>query len=281
MARRRSIRRRVDLHAEHGGAGHRRGQRLCAAHAAEARRQDRPPPQIGRAEVHLAGGREGLVRPLKDPLGADVDPAPGGHLAEHRQVERLEPPELVPGRPAGHEQRVGDQHARRGGVRPEDTHRLAALDEQRLVLAQLEEAADEPAQRVVVAGGLARAAVDDQLLGMLGDFRIEVVQEHPQRRLGLPRPGVQLASARRSDGGEIAAELLDARVGDGGAAHASAPTSRSTAATKSPVLMAIATASMSSASGRSSITVADSERRNSCAARTPSPGSSGARNSTA
>ena len=29
-------------------------------------------------------------------------------------------------------------------------------------------------------------AVDDEPLGMLGDLRVEVVEEHPQRRLRLP-----------------------------------------------------------------------------------------------
>ena len=42
---------------------------------------------------------EALVGALHDALGADVDPRAGGHLAVHRQAERLEPAELVPGRP--------------------------------------------------------------------------------------------------------------------------------------------------------------------------------------
>ena len=85
--------------------------------------------------MNLAGGRKGLVRPLEDALGADVDPASGGHLPEHRQPLGLEPPELVPRRPARDEQRVRDQDARRALVRAEDADRLAALDEQRLVVA--------------------------------------------------------------------------------------------------------------------------------------------------
>ena len=70
------------------------------------------------------------------PCAADVDPRAGGHLAVHRQPEVLEPAELVPRRPFGHEVRVGDQHARRPLVRAEDADRLARLDEQRLVARQ-------------------------------------------------------------------------------------------------------------------------------------------------
>ena len=104
---------RVDLDAEDRRARHRRGERLRAAHPAEPGGEDRPPGQVRRSEVLLAGRRERLVRALQDPLRADVDPAAGGHLAEHRQALGLEPPELVPGRPARHEQRVRDEDARR------------------------------------------------------------------------------------------------------------------------------------------------------------------------
>ena len=75
------------------------------------------------AKVLLRRGRERLVGALEDPLRADVDPRPGRHLTEHRQPLRLEPAELVPGRPARHEQRVRDQHARRLRRRPEDARR--------------------------------------------------------------------------------------------------------------------------------------------------------------
>ena len=192
------------------------------------------PREIGRPEVRLPRGGEGLVRPLEDPLGADVDPAPGRHLAEHRQAERLEAPELVPGRPAGDEQRVGDQHARRRRMRPEDADGLSALDEQRLVGLEREEARDEGAEGRRVARRLPRAAVDDELLRVLGHLGVEVVEEHPEGRLGLPRLRVERLPARCADGGEVAAELLDARLDSGHAGHSSAPTSPSTRATRSP-----------------------------------------------
>ena len=56
--------------------------------------------------------RERLERALQDALRADVDPRPRRHLAVHRQPLGLEPPERLPVGPVGHEQAVGDQHAR-------------------------------------------------------------------------------------------------------------------------------------------------------------------------
>src|SRR4029079_1957369 len=71
-------------------------------------------------------------------------------------------------------------------------------------------------RRRVVARGAARAAVDHQLRRILGDLRIEVVAEHPQRRLLLPAAAVQLAAARRVDVCEVANQRLDERRMGGG-----------------------------------------------------------------
>ena len=202
----------IDLDAEDRRPGHRRRERLSAAHAAEARRQDRAPGEIGRAEMHLARRAERLVRALQDALGADVDPRPRRHLPEHRQALGLEPAELVPRRPLGHEQRVRDQHAWRALVRPEDPDRLAGLDEQRLVVAQAEQRPHDVPQRLVRPGRPPGAAVDDELLGMLGDLRVEVVEQHSQRRLGLPRERIELRPSRCVHRRQVTAESLDRRV---------------------------------------------------------------------
>ena len=93
------------------------------------------------AEVLARGLGEGLVGALQDPLGADVDPGAGRHLAVHHQALAVELVEVLPGGPGGHEHRVGDEHARRVGVGAEDAHRLAGLHEQRLVVLQLAQAA--------------------------------------------------------------------------------------------------------------------------------------------
>src|SRR5712691_11583245 len=64
-------------------------------------------------------------------------------------------------------------------------------------------------------------------------------------------------------------------------AHASSPISASTAATSDPSRTAPATSSISRESDRSSPSLGERERTNEWVARTPCPGSSGARNSTA
>src|SRR5581483_11358287 len=223
---------------------------------------------------------EGLIRPLQDPLRTDVDPAARGHLAEHRQAERLESPELVPGRPLRDEQRVRDQHAGRSRMRTEDADRLAALDEQGLVLPEPDQRAHDRLQGVVAARGPAGAAVHDQLLRPLRHLAVEVVEEHPQRRLRRPGTRRELAAARRADRRQVAAERVDRRRQRLGRAHRSTPTSSSTAATSEPSRIAAATASISPPSGRSSVRRGDSPRTNARAAAPPRPGSSGARNST-
>ena len=210
----------IDLDAEDRRPGHRRGERLRAAHATEPGRQDRSPREVGGAEVHLPGSAERLVRALQDPLRPDVDPRSRGHLAEHRQPLRLEPAELVPGRPPRDEQRVRDQHAGSALVRPEHAHRLPGLDEERLVVLEAEQRPHDLPQGLVRPRRAAGAAVDDELLRMLGDLGVEVVQQHPQRRLGLPRERVQRRSPRRPHRGEVTAQSLDRRVD---VAHAPVP----------------------------------------------------------
>ena len=126
---------RLALDGEARGAGHRRRERLRAAHAAEAGGQDPAAGEIA-AIVLAADLDEGLVGALHDALAADVDPRAGRHLAVHHQALAIELVEVVPGRPVRHEVRVGDQHARRVGVGAEDADRLARLDEQRLVVLQ-------------------------------------------------------------------------------------------------------------------------------------------------
>ena len=50
-----------------------------------------------------------------------------------------------------------------------------------------------------VAGGLAGAAVDDQVVRVLGHLGVEVVLQHPQRGLGAPAPRGQGGAARGAD----------------------------------------------------------------------------------
>ncbi len=107
---------------------------------------------------------EALVRALQDPLGADVDPRARRHLPVHRQPERLEPAELLPRRPFGHEVRVRDQHPRRPLVGAEHADRLARLHEQRLVVGERAKRRDDRVERLPRARRAPGAAVDDEIV---------------------------------------------------------------------------------------------------------------------
>ena len=56
------------------------------------------------------------------------------------------------------------------------------------------------------------AAVDDELLGALRDLAVEIVEQHPQWRLGRPRAGVELRAARGAGNDIAAASGILARV---------------------------------------------------------------------
>ena len=189
---------RLALDREHRGAGHRRRQRLRAAHAAEAGGQD---PFAGERAVVVAPAdlHERLVGALHDALAADVDPRAGGHLAVHHQALAIELVEMVPGAPVRHQVRVGNQHARCIGVGAEDADRLARLHQQRLVGLELPQRCDDAVEALPVAGGAADAAVDDELARALGDDRVEVVHQHPQRGLGEPGLGRDRGAGRAPD----------------------------------------------------------------------------------
>ena len=198
-------------------ARQRRGERLRAAHAAEAGGQH--PAAFEIAAVMLAPGfDEGLVGALHDALAADVDPAAGRHLAVHREALRVEFVEVLPARPVRHEIRIRDQHARRVLVRLEHADRLARLHEQRFVGFEALERLDDLVVARPVARRPADAAVHHQFLRILGHFGVEIVHQHAQRRFGQPALGVERGAARRADfdiaktGRLVHHELLRLRV---------------------------------------------------------------------
>ncbi len=186
---------RVDVDADRDAVVHRHGERLGAAHAAEAGGQGDGPGE-GPVELLRGDGGEGLVRALEDALGADVDPGAGRHLAVHGEAELLQAPELLPVRPVADQVGVGDEDARGPLVGLHDADRAAGLDEHRLVLLEGAQGADHRVEGAPVAGGLAGAAVDDELVGVLGDLGVQVVLEHPEGGLLLPSQGAQFRTAR-------------------------------------------------------------------------------------
>ena len=217
----------VDLDAQRHALVHRHGERLRAAHSAQAGRQ-RDGPGERAAEAATRDLREALVGALDDSLAADVDPRAGGHLAVHRESERLEPAELVPGRPLPHQVRVRDQHARRPLVRAEHTHGLARLDEQRLVTAERAQRAHQCVEGLPGARRPTRPAVDHELVRPLGNLGVEIVHEHPERRLLGPIAAGELRAAggahgpRAHSSGPIACSTASRRARDATSASASA-----------------------------------------------------------
>ena len=199
----------VDVDDQAGAVVQRHGQRLGPAHAAAAAGEGQGPGE-GAVLVpgELAGDRgERLEGALQDALGADVDPGPGGHLAVHHQALGLEPAELGPVRPVAHEVGVRQQHPRRPLVGAEHTHRLAGLDQQRLVLLHGLQGPGDRIERRPGPDGPAGAAVNHQVIGALGDLGVQVVHQHPQRGFRLPALGGELGAAgsfdRAGTGGEI------------------------------------------------------------------------------
>ena len=144
--------------------------------------------------------RESLVGALKDALGADIDPAAGRHLAVHRQAAILEITEVVPGRPCRHEEGIGDDDARRPRVRSEDGNGFARLHDECLVVLQPPQRLDDRIECLPAARRPAAAAVDDEIVGTLGDLRIEIVHQHPERRLLRPRFAGACGASRGADG---------------------------------------------------------------------------------
>ena len=177
-------------------AGQRGGQRLRAAHAAQAGGQDPLARQVV-VVVLAAGFDEGLEGALHDALAADVDPAAGRHLAVHEQALAVELVEVLPVGPLRHQVRVGEQHARRVRVRLEHADRLARLDQQRLVVVQLLQRREDLVEAGPVARRAADAAVDHQVLRVLGHFGVEVVLQHAVGGFGEPA----LAGERRCRAG--------------------------------------------------------------------------------
>ncbi|OIQ70673.1 hypothetical protein GALL_477130 [mine drainage metagenome] len=173
------------LDSQAGGPGHHRRERLGSAHAAKSRGQQPLAGEIS-GMVLAAHLHEGLIGALHDPLGADIDPGAGGHLAVHGQTRAIELVEVVPGRPARHQVRIGDQHAGRVGMGAEHPDRLAGLHQQGLVVLQTPQGLDDLVVALPVAGGAADAAIDHQLLGPFGHVGVQVVHQHAQRRLGQP-----------------------------------------------------------------------------------------------
>ncbi len=189
---------RIDLDHQRRGTVHGGGQGLGAAHPAQAGRDDQLARE-GAAEMTTGNGGQRLVRALDDALTSDIDPASRRHLAEHGQAAVLEVSEVLPCRPCGHEQRVGDEHARRPGMRLEDANGFSGLHEQRFVVFERRQRSHDGVERRPVSRGLARSAVHDQIVRPFCDIGIQIVHQHPERSFLRPALAGQRGAAWRPD----------------------------------------------------------------------------------
>ena len=146
-----------------------------------------------------AGFHEGFVSALHNPLAANVDPAPGGHLTIHRQPFGIQLVEVFPRRPVRHQVRVGDQHAWRIFMGFEYADRLAGLHQQGFVVFEMSQGFYNCVIAFPVTRGAAYAAVDHQLVGVLRHLRVEVIHQHAQRGFGEPAFGSKRGAARGAD----------------------------------------------------------------------------------
>ena len=145
----------------------------------------------------LPGQRaEGLVGTLEDALGANVDPAAGRHLAVHDEALLFPAVEILLGGPGRHDVGIGQQNPGRVRMGAEDGHRLARLDHERFVRLQIAQGGQNRVKGAPVAGRAAPPSVDDEVVGIKGDGRIEIVLQHAIGRFDLP----VLAGQGRSPG---------------------------------------------------------------------------------
>src|SRR5213592_4449092 len=107
-------------------------------------------------------GRQSFIRPLQDSLCSNVNPTAGGHLAVHDEAEALELVELLPGGPVADQVSVGDEHARRPLVSPENTNGFSRLDQQGFVVFEGSERTDYGVVSLPASRCAARSAVDNQ-----------------------------------------------------------------------------------------------------------------------
>ncbi len=115
----------------------------------------------------------------------------------------FEPAELVPGGPAGNQVRIRDQDARSFVVCLENPYRLAALNQQRLIVSQSLQGFDNAVIGLPVARRFPRTAVNYQRFRLLRDFRVQIVHQHSKCGLLVPASTADLGSSRRSNGGRL------------------------------------------------------------------------------
>ena len=190
----------VDLDDDADAVVHRHRQRLGAAHPAEPGRE-RDRPAQGAAEMLAGRLGERLVGALQDALRPDVDPRArrsSGRTSSGPSRSSSRKTSQVAHLPTRFELAMRTRGAH-GCVRttptglPDWMSSVSSPSSRRSSRTM----ASNASQRT---GGSTGPAVDDEVVGVLGDLRIEVVHEHPERGFLLPAAAAELAPAWRADG---------------------------------------------------------------------------------
>ena len=193
------MRSRVDLDAQRHAAVHRHRQRLRAAHAAEAGGQrDRPGQRAAEAPPGDLG--EALVGALHDPLACrcrSTTRRSSARTSSARAPRAGGTRPRSPTRARGSSWRSAPAAPTRacGTRRPACPTARAASRRPRASRSVRTIASNASHERAARPG----AAVDDEVVGALGDLGVEVVHQHPQRGLLRPALAGELGAARRAD----------------------------------------------------------------------------------
>ena len=138
---------------------------------------------------------ERLVGPLQNPLRTDVDPRASGHLSVHGEPHLFELAELFPGCPVRDEERVGDQDTRGVFVSLEHPDRATGLNEERLIVLQFFQGTEDKVKILPRSRRLPGPPVYDEVGRVSGNLGVEVVLDHPPRRLLQPPLAVKARPA--------------------------------------------------------------------------------------
>ena len=154
---------------------------MGAAHAAQTGRNEKPPAQVavlGDTEFQPSGIQEGIESTVHDTLRADIHPSAGSHLTVigNTHLHGGVPVPLIIVQP--HHHRIRNDDARRFGLRLEQSQRVSAFDNERLVIGKDFEILLYQAVLHPVLAHLPGFAIGDELVGIEGDVETEVVVYH-------------------------------------------------------------------------------------------------------
>ena len=172
---------------------------------------------------------------------------------------------------------VGDEHARRARVRAEHGDGLAALHEERLVVLERAKRAHDGVEALPVTRGLSSAAVDDEIIGTLGDVGIEIVHEHAERGFLLPSLAGERVAARGAHGAGACGRLDQCGGHANIEVEGAGSSSNCVTSSKVPLPIALRIVAMSLLSTRSRSRRGTSSRTCACRRATRRAGWSGAR----